>query len=399
MKQRGHGDKFEEHTASQLNVLLRQFYAEARTRNGGKYSKAALTGLRAGINRYLRNPPYHRQFCIMTDQAFSSSNQTLTGLLKSMKREGKDKSKHHTAIVEADLEKIRQSPAVGYSTPSALQRKVYFDLSYHFGRRGREGLRNLTKESYIVKTDAQGLRYVEADFREAEKNHALDNYQHMATMYEIPKKKEQCPVRAYTFYLSKLHPDNDALFQRPRPTIPAEGPWYCNAPVGIKTLGKMMADISEKAGLSQRYTNHCVRATTCVQLDRAGYDTQEIMAITGHRNEASVRSYTSRMHPQRARDISYSLSSCPIPQPLNRAAATSTESQAPPSPTTMSPIATVAAVVQPGVQPQGTPPHTAPAEITAAAVSASHASTSTHAPVLFPGCVFHGNVTVYNLPK
>ncbi|XP_072023365.1 uncharacterized protein [Amphiura filiformis] len=221
----------------------------------------------------------------MTDKEFTSSNQLLLGLIKKMKREGCDRSKHHQPIVEEDLVKLRQSTVMGYASPAALQKKVYFDISYQFGRRGREGLRQLTKSSFTVKSDPKGLKYVTPNFREAEKNHANDDYQTHATMHETPEDTENCPVRSFMFYTSKLHPGHDALFQRPKPDIPKQGPWYNNAPVGSKTLGKMMSDLSQSAGLSNRYTNHCVRATTCVQLDRAGYDTQQIMAITGHKNE------------------------------------------------------------------------------------------------------------------
>jgi integrase len=53
----------------------------------------------------------------------------------------------------------------------------------------------------------------------------------------------------------------------------------------------MMKTISLDAGLSKCYTNHCVRATTITRLAHAGVETREIMKISGHRSEASVKSY------------------------------------------------------------------------------------------------------------
>ena len=55
----------------------------------------------------------------------------------------------------------------------------------------------------------------------------------------------------------------------------------------------MMRKISLDAGLSRVYTNHCVRATTITLLAHAGVETREIMKISGHRNEASVRCYNA----------------------------------------------------------------------------------------------------------
>lgn len=418
MRGRGKSDDFEGKTAAELNSMLRFFYAEAKTKSGRKYSKPALIGIRAALNRYLRNPPYHREFNLMTDQSFSSSNQVLAGIVKTMKRAGQDKSKHHEPIAQADLVKLRNSRALGYGSPLALQRKVYFDISYHFGRRGREGLRQLSKQSFVVKADPSGLRYVVPAFREKEKNHANDNFQKQARMYATPDDKERCPMNTYLYYISKLHPSHNALFQRPKPAIPAEGPWYNNAPLGIKTLGNMMAQLSKEAGLSSRYTNHCIRATTCVQLDRAGYETQQIMAITGHRNEASVRSYTDRMYPERAREISHTLSRCPPSKPIASSAPQKPQSafrevaSAPLQGQAPVPIAEpdndMPVEAGPGVEAPDHH-HAIANDVAAVAppvpmqIQVQHPDQTavvhgTPAPMLFSNCVFHGNVTVH-LPK
>ena len=53
----------------------------------------------------------------------------------------------------------------------------------------------------------------------------------------------------------------------------------------------MMKDISAEAELSQKHTNHCVRATAITLWSNAGLANRHIMAISGHRNEQSLRSY------------------------------------------------------------------------------------------------------------
>ena len=67
--------------------------------------------------------------------------------------------------------------------------------------------------------------------------------------------------------------------------------WYTKQPVGINTLSSMLKDISKDIGLSRIYTNHSVRSTTITALNEAGFETRVIMAVSGHRSEASVRSY------------------------------------------------------------------------------------------------------------
>ena len=53
-----------------------------------------------------------------------------------------------------------------------------------------------------------------------------------------------------------------------------------------------MSDISERAGLSVRYTNHSLRATTLHILDRAQIPSRHIMTVTGHKSENSLKTYS-----------------------------------------------------------------------------------------------------------
>lgn len=80
--------------------------------------------------------------------------------------------------------------------------------------------------------------------------------------------------------------------------------WYCNARVGVKTLGNMMSEISKKCELSQRYTNHSLRATAMSVLDDAGYQGRHIIRISGHKREESVKSYSHKLTNSRKRTMS-----------------------------------------------------------------------------------------------
>ena len=294
---------------TELAERLREFYASARKRDGTEYGKAAMSAIRAAIHRHITGAPHHRKINIMQDREFQVANHVYKGIIKTMKREGKDQTIHKQPISTGDLRKLNTSPVFATTNPVSLQRKVWFDIMLHFGRRGREGLRSLTKSSK-VEADDTGRKFVRYGFNEKVKNHngdLGDDYECKARMYATGT--DNCPVSSFEKYVSKLNPRQDAFFQRPRsPFTESSECWYVNAPVGENTLGVMMRNISTEAELSCVYTNHCIRATTCKVLDDAGYDSRHIMYVSGHVNEASVKSYSNQPSTSQQRELSTTLS-------------------------------------------------------------------------------------------
>jgi hypothetical protein len=82
-----------------------------------------------------------------------------------------------------------------------------------------------------------------------------------------------CPVLSYKIYMAKLHPDLDALWQRPLESFePDDSVWYYRQRVGVNTLAKFMGVMSTMASLSIQYTNHSIRATSITMMDEAGIE-------------------------------------------------------------------------------------------------------------------------------
>ena len=105
---------------------------------------------------------------------------------------------------------------------------------------------------------------------------------------------DSCPVSSIRKYLAHRNQNSEFLFQRSKVNISQfDEIGYTVSPIGERVLNDMMRKISTEAGLSRVYTNHCVRATTITLLSHAGVETREIMKISGHRNEASVRCYNA----------------------------------------------------------------------------------------------------------
>ena len=68
------------------------------------------------------------------------------------------RSPNKDSIEQADMNRLQIYFSNCFDDPSKLQECVWFNLCLHFGRRGREGWRELQKEHFTVMTDAKGNR-------------------------------------------------------------------------------------------------------------------------------------------------------------------------------------------------------------------------------------------------
>ena len=213
MVSKGMDPNFQNLSPKDLADVLRGFYANARKKDGAEYSKSGLVNIRASLNRFLQDPPHSRQINLMKDRDFISANHIITRMVKKLIQEGKDTTKHKDVIDPLDVKKLYDGKYLSNDSPKSLQRKVWFEMSLHFCRRGKEGLHELRKDSFIVGMK-NGLEYVTLAYHEHEKNHqGLDPREQEKQQYMFAQPDDPlCPVRSFKLYLSKLHPSNPAFF-------------------------------------------------------------------------------------------------------------------------------------------------------------------------------------------
>lgn len=78
---------------------------------------------------------------------------------------------------------------------------------------------------------------------------------------------------------------------------PRNNPKFTNQPLGVSGVEKLLPDLCERAGTSQRFTNHCLRATFITNCHEAGISNTDIQHFTGHRSIDGVEAYK---HPSAA---------------------------------------------------------------------------------------------------
>ena len=330
---------FETVSTDDLAKHLRQFYAALRRQDGRQYSKSSYINIRAATNRHLQSPPHSRQINIAHDRPFMSANHVFVGLLKDLKVRGLDRTTHKTAISSEDMRKLYASGVLSEEKPRSLQRKVFVELMLHFGRRGREGLRGMHKDS-VIKVDGSGKSYATMAYNELSKNHqnVLTDKAHDEKESIMIEQPQRCPLQSWRLYMSKLNDRCNAFWLWPNEKYEGRY-WYANRAVGVNTLADMMKVISQEAHLSCTYTNHCLRATSCTVLSDGGIHARHICKLTGHRNESSVAVYARATPIEKRREMSDILHSYGAPQAESNAlvptSTTVTETTVTPAPTTV----------------------------------------------------------------
>ena len=131
-----------------------------------------MINLRAGINRHIQSPPCNCTLDIMNDAPFLPANKVFTSRMRENKEKGLDVSKPRESIDQDDLNILFENyfkPGVERGDTYVLFLKVLFDILYYTGCHGEEGLRELNKKLFDVKTGSDGKEYVEINFNEKTK--------------------------------------------------------------------------------------------------------------------------------------------------------------------------------------------------------------------------------------
>lgn len=275
LSEKARSPDFESLNKEELCVVLRSFYAEARSKSGQLYSKSSLISIRSSLNRYLNEPPYCRTLDLTKDPELRSANLALAAVIRRLEEQGAGPVVQKQAITRSDLRKLYASSVFNTNSAYGLLNKVWFEICMYFCTRGRENQRELQEDSFGLAADEDGRKFVY--FKALGPYHksrsALWSKKRPGAEEDtLPRMYETgtglCPYASFARYASKRNPTCRAFFQRPRDHCCAgDVTWYENKAIGKNLLGTRMQMLSRSAKLSKTYTNHCIGAVSIATLN------------------------------------------------------------------------------------------------------------------------------------
>ena len=173
---------------------------------------------------------------------------------------------------------------------------MQFDICFYFVRHANENIDKFTKDTLKLETDQNTrLKYIRKVIDERTKNHQNDTEMTTAFMPEMPKS-DHCPVQSFMFYMTKVHPRCDDLWQQVKnpehlKNLNDTDTWYKPQKIGTNPLAAFISHISHEADLSRVYTNHSIRVTGTTLLGRCNYSAKQTISVTGHRSANSLSVY------------------------------------------------------------------------------------------------------------
>ena len=276
---------------TELNFILSVFILSLKKADGNDYTADSLFSLTCALQRHLELNG--RPVSLLDGPEFQKLRNTLDNAMQDRTRAGIGINKRQAGVITIEQEaELWERGILGSDNPEKLLRTVFWIIGLHFGLRGGDEHRNLTRMNFKIEQDSDKRKYllytetVSKTYRGGIKHRRVDP--HTAKAYENFDNEQRCPVKIFEKYISKLPTtlSNVSAFYfkpliRPKPDI-----WFASTPVGHNFLRDMVKNIMSLAGFEGHYTNHSLRATTATRLFHDDVPEQLIRAQTGHRSNA-----------------------------------------------------------------------------------------------------------------
>ena len=247
------------------------------------------------------------------DPVFSPLKNVCDAIFKRLHSRGIGVEMKATPALSTNEDVLWSKGILSLDNPTSLLNAVFFCNGKNFCLRGGAEHRNLKLSQLKRETtnidDKEVTCYVYSEFGSKNNQGGFASMnQRNKTVKQYAIDSERCHVKILDKYFKSLPPkaaENDIFYLQPLSNTPTDPyvAWFKNVPVGKNTLGRMMKSMCEKAGISEGYTNHSLRAYGATKLFQAQVPEKLIQQRTGHRSLDALRQY-ERTSPSQLLDVS-----------------------------------------------------------------------------------------------
>ena len=274
-----------------LNRWLSRLVVECRREDGAPYPPSSISNILAGLYRYSRNCSGDScpNFMNRKDPNFRELTGALQVRFRELREEGIGAQVNHAPVVTPEEEEMLWgSKVIGDHTPLTLQRAVFVYVGKAFWFRGGEEQRKLKRSQFHRSLDPDCYKYIENGSKNITGVNPTENNK-IVPVYAQPDAQPRCLVYLLDKYFDKFPADTcglDVFYLHPKVSVTNKNVWYDCAPVGAHKLKIFLECMCKEAGISQKKTNHSLRATGASALFNAGVPEKLIRGVTGHRSKA-----------------------------------------------------------------------------------------------------------------
>jgi hypothetical protein len=287
----------------QLDCVLKEMWPSLRTLKNQPYRATSLTSMRNMLRTVIQQKI---SVDIFNDPDLLQQNVVFENYLRVLKKQGYGCISHHKEVSKENLKTICEK--LDPQNPQQLLWLTWLNVQLHLCRRGIENSSNMKKTDLVLEQYGQ-VNFIRLKKNEKTKNHTeIDEDADSGGRISSITGHLKCPVKIITTYLSKLNPNCDSLWQKPKQKVsPHSDCWFDAVPLGNNQLSSMMKKISSFCGLSEIYTNHCLRVSACTLLGESGYSDLDIQAVSKHKSVDALGIY-KRIKTDKKLEMSQSIS-------------------------------------------------------------------------------------------
>lgn len=289
----------------ELQDLVVRFVLGVRKKNGEEYEPSSIRAFLQSVDRHLRKNGY--SYSLLNDKEFNEVQDILKKKQKKqLKSIGKgNKPNSADPITDELIEQFHSEGILGNKTPRALLNTVWMNNCVYFGMRPGKEQRDLCWGDLQLKTNTEGVRYVEFAIERQTKTRTGENPRNVREkkpkMYEKCDNPDRCPVLTYLAYKeqrpSEMMKDDSPFYLAVNLTeLPRPGKcWFKASPLGVNSLRSMVKNMLESSQIQsdKKLVNHSTRKHLIQKLVDNNIPANEIVQITGHKNINSLNNYSA----------------------------------------------------------------------------------------------------------